>query len=72
MVMSSIPLSSHTENMKTGIFNLSTLLPTKNRLYRAGVSNSRPSEPFSAASETIEKFLMNFGSIAMFHCRTNV
>ena len=29
-------------------------------LSRAGVSNSRPSEPFNAARETILKLLMNF------------
>ena len=39
---------------------------------RPGVPNSRPSQPFSAARETILKLLMNFGSIAMDHRRTDV
>ena len=38
----------------------------------SSVSNSRPSEPFNAARETILKFLINFGSIATFHLRKNV
>ena len=38
----------------------------------AGVSSSRPSQPFSAAREAILKLLMNFGSIATDHRRRNV
>ena len=41
-------------------------------LSKSGVSNSRPSQPFSAARERIPKLLMNFGSIATDHRRTNV
>ena len=41
-------------------------------LSKPGVSNSRPSELFNEARETILKFLMNFSSIATFHLRRNV
>ena len=46
------PISNH----------LTTDYSTVQECLRAGVSNSRPSEPFNTARETVLKFLMNFTS----------